>query len=161
LLAGFVEVHRQVAGQLGQPRSGRVSGDPEDVQAAGGVLDDEEGVEPAQADGVEVKQIAGQDPVRLVPQELGPCRSGAAGRGIDAGAVQDLPGGGGADLVAEASELAVDPSVSPGGVLGGQPDGERAEAGRDGWSTGWRWLGGPAAGDESPVPAQDGGGCDE
>jgi hypothetical protein len=55
-----------------------VSGDPEDVHAAGGVLDDEEGVEPAQADGVEVKQIAGQVPVRLIPQEnsvhVGPAR---------------------------------------------------------------------------------------
>ena len=160
-LAGVVEVHGQVAGQLGQPRAGRVRGDPEDVDAAGGVLDDEERVEPVQGDGVEVKQVAGQDPVRLGSQELGPRGSGSAGRGIDAGAVQDLPDGGGADLVAEAGEFAVDASVAPGGVLGGQADGEGAEAGGDGWSTGSGWLGGPAAGDESPVPAQDRRGRDE
>jgi hypothetical protein len=39
--------------------------DSEDVHAAGGVLDDEERVKPVQGDGVEVKQVAGQDPVRL------------------------------------------------------------------------------------------------
>ena len=80
-LAGVVEVHGQVAGLLGQPRAGRVRGDPEDVHPAGGVLDDEERVEPVQGDGVEVKQVAGQDPVRLGPQEFGPRGSGAAGRG--------------------------------------------------------------------------------
>ena len=33
-----VEVHGQVAGQLSEPRARRVRGDPEDVDAAGGVL---------------------------------------------------------------------------------------------------------------------------
>ena len=63
--AGVVEVHGEVAGQLGQPRSGRVRGDAEEVHAASDVLDDEEDIQPAQGDGVEVKQVAGQDPVRL------------------------------------------------------------------------------------------------
>ena len=75
--AGVVEVHGQVAGQLGQPRSGRVQGDAEDVHPAGGVLDDEERVEPVQGDGVEVKQVASEIPVRLGPQEFvheGPVR---------------------------------------------------------------------------------------
>jgi hypothetical protein len=44
-----------------------MGGDAEDVDAAGGVLDDEERVEPVQVNGVEVKQVAGQDPVRLCP----------------------------------------------------------------------------------------------
>jgi hypothetical protein len=66
-----------------------------------------------------------------------------------------------ADLVAQPGEFAVDASVAPGGVLGGQADGESTQAGGDGWSTGSGWLGGPAAGDESPVPAQDRGGRDE
>ena len=42
--------------------------------------------------------------------------------------VQDGPDGGGADLVAEASEFAVDASVALGGVLGGQADDEEAGA---------------------------------
>jgi hypothetical protein len=49
-----------------------VGGDAEDVHAAGGVLADEEDVQPAQADGVQVEQVAGQDRVRVRSQELGP-----------------------------------------------------------------------------------------
>ena len=64
---GVVEVHEQVAGLLGQPGPGGVGGDAEDVYAAGGVLDDEERVEPVQGDGVEVEQVAGKDRVRLGP----------------------------------------------------------------------------------------------
>ena len=75
--------------------------------------------------------------------------------------VQDGPDGGGADLVAEAGELAVDASVSPGGVLGGQADHQGAQAGGDGGSTGSGRLCGPAAGDELAVPAQDRGRGDE
>ena len=159
--AGVVEVHEQVAGQLGQPGAGGVRGDAEDVHPAGGVLDDEERVQPVQGDGVEVEQVAGEDRVRLGLQELGPRWSGPPGRGVDAGVVQDGPDGGGADLVAEAGEFAVDASISPGGVLGGQADDQGAQAGGDGWSAGSGRLGGPAAGDELAVPAQDGGRGDE
>jgi hypothetical protein len=42
------------------------------VHAAGGVLDDEERIQPAQGDGVEVEQVAGEDRVSLGAQELGP-----------------------------------------------------------------------------------------
>ena len=160
-LPGVVEVHEQVAGLLGQPGAGGVGGDAEDVHAAGGVLDDEERVQPAQGDGVEVEQVAGQDRVRLRAQELAPGRSGATRCGIDPGCVEDRPDRGGADLVAEAGELAVDAPVAPGRVLGGQADDQGAQAGGDGGSTGPGGLGGPAAGDELAVPAQDRGRGDE
>ena len=62
-----------------QPGTGGVGGDAEDVDAAGGVFDDEERVEPVQADGVEVQQVAGEDAVGLRPEELRPGRSGASG----------------------------------------------------------------------------------
>jgi hypothetical protein len=39
--AGVVEIHEQVAGQLGQPGTDGLGGDAENVHAAGGVLDDE------------------------------------------------------------------------------------------------------------------------
>ena len=149
------------AGQLGQPGAGRVGGDPEDVHPAGGVLDDEEDIQPAQGDGVEVKQIAGQDSVRLGSQELCPRGSAPTRRRVDAGAVQDLPDGGGADLVAKADEFAVDASVAPGGVLSGQADDQSAHAGGNGGSTGPGRLGRPAAGEELSVPAQDRARCDE
>jgi hypothetical protein len=49
------------------------------VHAAGGVLDDEEGVEPVQGDRVEMEQVAGEDAVGLRSEELGPGRSGSPG----------------------------------------------------------------------------------
>jgi hypothetical protein len=73
---GVVEVHEQVAGQLREPGSGWMSGDAEDVHAAGGVLDDEERVEPVQRDRVEVEQVAGHDGLGLRVEELGPGRLG-------------------------------------------------------------------------------------
>ena len=63
---------QEVAGLLGQPGSGGVGGDAEDVHTADGVFDDEEDVQPAQADGVHVEQVAGEDRVRLRAQEFGP-----------------------------------------------------------------------------------------
>lgn len=63
---GVVEVHEDVSGLLSQSCSGGVGGDAEDVDAAGGVFDDEGDVEPAQGDGVEVvEQVAGEDRVCL------------------------------------------------------------------------------------------------
>ena len=99
--------------------------------------------------------------VGLRSQELRPGRSGPAWRWVDPGGVQDLPDRGGADLVAEAGEFAVDAAVSPCRILGGQAEDQGAEAGGDGGSTGSGGLGGPAAGDQLAVPAQDGGRGDE
>ena len=146
---GVVEVYQQIAGVLGEPGAGRVGGDAEDVHPTAGVLDDEERVQPVLGDRVDVEQVAGEDRLGLRSEELRPGRSGPPRRGVDAGGVQDLPDGGGADLVAEAGEFAVDASVPPVGILGGQADDEGAEAGGDGWSTGPDGLGGPAAGDAS------------
>jgi hypothetical protein len=98
----------------------------------GGVLDDEERVEPIQGDRVDVEQVAGQDRLCLRSEELRPGRTGPARRGVDPGGVQDFPDGGGADLVAETGEFAVDAAIPPGGVLGGQPHDQGADTGGDG-----------------------------
>jgi hypothetical protein len=45
---GIVEVDEEIAGLLGQPGCGGVGGDAKDVHVAGGVLDDEEDIQPAQ-----------------------------------------------------------------------------------------------------------------
>jgi len=76
--AGVVEVREQVAGLLGQPGSGGVRGDTEDVHPAGVVFDGEERLQPAQGDGVEVEQVAGQDRLGLRSEKLCPGRSGSA-----------------------------------------------------------------------------------
>ena len=158
---GVIEVHQQVAGELGEPGSGGVGGDAEDVYPAGGVLDDEERVEPVQGDRVEVEQVAAEDCLGLRSEELRPGRSGPPRCRVDSGGVQDVPDGGGADLVAEVGELAVDPPVPPRRILSGQAHDQGAQASGDGRSTGPDGLGGPAAGDQLAVPAQDGGRGDE
>jgi hypothetical protein len=122
-------------------------GDAEDVYAAGGVLDDEERVEPVQVDGVEVEQIAREDRVRLGLEELGPGWSGSPRRGIDAGGVQDGPDGGGADPVAQAGEFAVDArypqvgfSVARRITRPRRPAGMAGRPGRVGWVVQWRAI---------------------
>jgi hypothetical protein len=154
-LVGVVEVHEQVARLLCEPGSGRVGGDAEDVDSAGGVFDNEERVEPLQRDGVEVEQVAGQDRLGLCAEELRPGRSGPSRCGIEPGGAKDLPDGRGADPVAESGEFAVDAAIPPGRVLGGQPQDQRADAGGDGGSARAGVRGGPPASDEVSVPAQD------
>ena len=46
-VGAIAEIHQQVAGLLGHPGPGRVSGDPGEVHAAAAVLDDHEDVETA------------------------------------------------------------------------------------------------------------------
>jgi len=129
-----------------KPGSGRMSGDAEDVDAAGGVLDDEERVEPVQGNRVEVEPVAGQDRLGLRSEELRPGRTGASRCGIDAGRAEDSPDGGGADLVAESGEFAVHAPIAPGRIFGGQPDDQAPEACGDGGSAGAGVRGGPVGG---------------
>jgi len=143
------------------PGSGRRSGDAEDVDAAGGVLDNEERVEPLQGDRVGVEHVAGQDRVGLQAEELRPGRTGASRCGIDAGRAEDLPDGGGADLVAKCGELTGQVPIAPGRVVGGQAQDRRADAGGDGGSARAGVRGGPAAPDQVSVPAQDRCRCDQ
>jgi hypothetical protein len=103
--------------------------------------------------------VAVADQERL--EELRPGRPGPPRCGIDARRVEDLPHGGGADLVAESDEFAVQAPIPPGGIFGGQAHGQGGNAGGDGWSgcpDGWS---GPAALDEVMVPAQDRGRGDQ
>jgi len=55
-----LQVHDQFACLLGNPGFGRVGGHAEDVDAPGLDLHDEQDVQPAQADGVEVEEVGGQ-----------------------------------------------------------------------------------------------------
>jgi hypothetical protein len=96
------QVEHQVAGLLGDPCAGRARGHTQDLDAAAGVLDDGEAVQPGQGDRVGVEEITGEDPFGLGPQELAPVRSGPARDRVDAGRVQDPPDRRRADLPAQA-----------------------------------------------------------
>jgi hypothetical protein len=69
----------RVPGLPGDPGAGRIGGDPEDPDLAGGVLDDCEAVQAGEGDGVDGKEAAGQDPSGLGPEELPPPTSGRTG----------------------------------------------------------------------------------
>jgi hypothetical protein len=73
---------------MDQRGRGRVGGDAEDVDVAGGVFDDEERVEPGQGDGVDAEQVAGEDRVGLGAEELRPGRPGSLWRRVDPAAVR-------------------------------------------------------------------------
>jgi hypothetical protein len=109
------EVHQQVAGCLRRPRAVRASGDAGQVDAAGAVLDHDQGIDTAEQHGVHVDEVGGNDAAGLRGQELLPRRAGAAGRGADPGIVQDLPHRGGCDRVAEPDQLALHPPVPHAG----------------------------------------------
>jgi len=112
IVCGAVDA-AQVAGLLGQPGSGRVRGDAQNVYPAGGVLDDEERVQPVQADRVEMEQVARDDRLGLRVEELRPGRPGSPRRWVDARRVKDFSHGGGADLVAASDEFAVHAPIPP------------------------------------------------
>jgi hypothetical protein len=88
--AGVLEIHQQGAGQLAQPLAARVRSDAEDADPAGGMLEDEEAVQPGQGHRLEVEQVAGENPV-VGGEELPPARPGPPRRRLQAGRRQDAP----------------------------------------------------------------------
>jgi hypothetical protein len=69
----IVEVHQQVAGLLGGPRSGRIARRPEDVHVAAADFQGEEHIDPFQRDrAVDVEEIHGQHGGGLRAQEPPP-----------------------------------------------------------------------------------------
>src|SRR3982074_732021 len=83
-----------------------------------GDLHDEQDIYTFEPDRIHVKEVAGQDGLGLVGEELGPGRAVASGCGVDTCGVEDLPDRAGRDLVAQSNQLAVDAPVDPGCVLG-------------------------------------------
>ena len=156
------EVVGQVAGLLDDPLAGGMRGDTGDVEAAGAVFEEHQGVETPQSDGVDVQEVAGDDAVCLSGKEFSPGRTVAARCGVDAGCAQNVPDGGCGDGVAEPGEFAVDPAVSPSAVLGGKPHDELADRGRCRWSARCRAPGRvvPFPSDKFAVPGQQCRRCD-
>ena len=80
-VGALAEVHERVPGLLDRRCGGGVGGDAGQVHAAIVVLDNEQHVEPAQEDGVDVEEVNRGDRLGLRGQELLPARGCASRRG--------------------------------------------------------------------------------
>jgi hypothetical protein len=130
-----------------------MGGDAEQPHPAGGQLDDEQNVQAAQQHGLDVGEVAGQDALGLGGQELRPALPGSLWGRVDAGPAQDQPDRGGCDPVAEPDQLAVDPPVTPAGVVRGHPQHQLPD-GRAGRRPPAAPGDAPAAADQVAMPAQ-------
>jgi hypothetical protein len=121
--------HQEVTGCLCRPRAVEVRGHAGQVDAAGTILDDDQGVKAPQQHGVHMDEIGRKDPG-------GPARSGnfpgwarATRCWVDPGGVRDLPYRGGSDRVAEIEELALHAPMAPRWVVRCDADHELADHG--------------------------------
>jgi hypothetical protein len=89
----------------------------EDVDAAGGVLNDGKDEQSRSGQGAGVEEVGGEQGVGLAAQEGGPAEVVAVGRGRDVVGCEDLPDGAGRDRDSQGGEFAVDSSVAPTGVV--------------------------------------------
>jgi hypothetical protein len=78
--SGVLEVHHKVAGGLGHPRGARARGDAEDPDAAAGMLNDCQDVQPRTGQRDRLEEVRGRQGLGLRAQELRP-----GGRGPVAG----------------------------------------------------------------------------
>ena len=159
-LGSLPEMHQHVPGLLHHPGGGGMSGNPGQVDAAVMVLDDEQHVEPAQEDGVDV-EVDCCDRLGLGGQELLPAGGCALRGGVDAGGLEDLPDSRGRDLVAEAGQLAADPPVASGRVVAGHLQHKPADRRSGARPSGCPMPVGPEAPDQIRVPAQERAGGDD
>jgi len=155
------EVHRDIAGLLGDPAGDRVGRDAGDPHATAVVVDEHEHVEPAEENGVDVEEVARLQTFRLAGEELRPGRSRPSRRWIDAVALQGRPDARGGYDDAHRGQLALDAAVAPLGILLRQPEHHGRGSLRDSRSTWPAVRVGPALGDEVSVPAQQGCRLDE
>jgi hypothetical protein len=156
-----VEGHGDVAGRLGAPAAGEMTGDAGEVDLAGGVFDEEQDVELAEPDGVDDEGVTGDDPAGLRSEELGPGRPGASWGGVDAVTFPDGRRRGGGEAVAEAGEFAVDAPVALRRVVSREPDDELFSV-THGAGTARSSLGVPPSGRGEPaVPSEQRVGRDD
>jgi hypothetical protein len=80
------------------------------------------------------REVGGQQPGRLCPQERLPGRGGASWRRADPRRAEDPPDGSGADAVTEPDQLALDAAMAPRRILAGQPDHQFADLLVDRWA---------------------------
>src|SRR5664280_2710629 len=122
-----VEAQRQVARLPGDPGRVGVRGRGTHVDPPAAELDEHEDVERPEPGGLYREEVAGDDAIRLRPEELGPrwaraprCRTEPGGpeQGADRRRSNPDP---------ELAQLALDPHAAPAGVLPGRPQDERPD----------------------------------
>src|SRR5919107_4435906 len=156
------EVHQQVAGLLGGPRSGRMTGCPEYMDVAVADFQGEEDVDPFQGDrAVDVEEVHGQRARGLRAQAPPPGRIGGPQRrrGYPSQR-EEFADRGCADAVAELEKLALDALVAPGLVLTGQPLDQFGDGVVEAWAPAAVRVG-PLPGHQAAVPPQDRGRGDQ
>ena len=125
------------------------------------VLDDEQHIEPAKEDGIDVEEVHCSDRLGLGGQELLPAGGCTARCRVDSGFLEDLPDGGGRDLVSEAGQFAADPPVASGRVVAGHLQHKQADRRASTGPSGLPMPVGPVAPDQLGVPAQERAGSDD
>jgi hypothetical protein len=90
-------------------------------------LDEHEDLQGPEPGGLHGEEVAGDDPVRLGPQELGPRRAAASRGGPRSRSSEQGPDRRRAHSEAELPQLAFDPDATPSRVLPGEPQNERPE----------------------------------
>ena len=108
-------LEQQVPRRLGGPDAAGVVRDPCEVHGPGSDVDEEQQVEPAQRDGVDGGEVAGDG--GLGPQELRPGDFRACGAGSIPALLRISPDRGRSEAVAEPGKFAVDAAVSPSRIL--------------------------------------------
>jgi len=134
----LAEIHQQVAGLLGGPRSVGMCGHAQDGQVVVADLEHEQHVEPSERHrAVDVEEVHREHAGGLGAQELPPAGVGLPHRRWwVAVASKDPPDCQGADAVAEPAQLALDSLVAPARVLPRHPHHQRGEHVVDRWPSG-------------------------
>jgi hypothetical protein len=151
---GLAEIQEQVPRGLGNPVTGGMDGNTEEVDAPAVDLDHEQHVQPGQSDGLDAEEVAGQRPGRMGPQERHPTRASVPTRSrSEPVRAQDPSHRRRRHHDAEPAGFTNDPLVAPARVLPRQPhhevDDVRVEA-----TSGAGVRVGLAAGHEFAVPTR-------
>jgi hypothetical protein len=85
----LAQIHQQVTGDLGSPGRSRMSSDTQEVHRAGAYFHHEQDLESAQRDGVQGKEVGGQQPRGVSAEESSPAGVCSAWCWAEAGSRQD------------------------------------------------------------------------
>src|SRR5215472_8899942 len=131
----ILQLPGQIPRLLHHPLAGGMGGHPGEVNAAAADLNEEEDVEQAQPDRVHGEEVAGQDLVGVLVDELAPGALATARRREHAVAAQHPLHGLVRATVAELEQLALDATKAPTRVLSGEANDELVQLAPWSWPT--------------------------